>query len=206
MKKDGKMETLTKLLKQWSVRKKLLISHGSIIVLTFVMIVSLLAAIFVMESKVSELFERPTKNAFYVGDLRYAALNIEKNVNHVLAAGPEKLEQKYETFKNELTESYEMADTASEFLRTGLLTEKERQVLSDLEDCIEETKTLQKEMYEYMDIGDYASALSYHEEVFSVKLDEMLELANELDNLSIIVCLDLNCYLSNLDYLNDGLL
>lgn len=181
MKKEVEMKKLTKLLKQWPVRKKLLISHGSIIVLTFATIVALLAAIFVMESKVSELFERPTKNAFYVGDLRYAALNIEKNVNHLLASGPEKLEQNYDEFKTELTESYAMVDTAAEFLHSGLLTEKERQVLADLEDCVEETKNLQKEMYEYIGAGDYAAALTYHEDIFSVKLDEMLELANELD-------------------------
>ena len=67
------------------IKKKLIISHGLIIVSTFVLIVMLIASMVGIERYVEQMFKGPVTNSFYVGDFRYALADIPRAVNFARA-------------------------------------------------------------------------------------------------------------------------
>ena len=73
--------------KNWPIKKKLTVSHGSIIVMTFVLIVILLLGLKVIAGSVVALLEGPTTSSYYVGDIRVGLADNQRCVNRAIAIG-----------------------------------------------------------------------------------------------------------------------
>ena len=71
--KHMKKGTLNEKFKNWSVKAKLLYSFGLIILTTFILIVTLLIGMKVIEGRLVKLYEGPTMNIKYSADLYYHA-------------------------------------------------------------------------------------------------------------------------------------
>ena len=60
-----KNQSFNEKFKNMSIKKKLTLSHGIIILMTFILITVLLVSMKAIESKVDGLFEGPTTSTFY---------------------------------------------------------------------------------------------------------------------------------------------
>ena len=89
-------------IKQLPMSKKLRFSHWIIIVSTFIFIVILLAGMKSVEYYVESMFEGPTTNAFYMGDIRYGLTDIQRAINYVIAEGEDKLDVTFSEMKEDM--------------------------------------------------------------------------------------------------------
>lgn len=87
-KKEKKAKKLGwEMYKNAPIKKKLTISHGIIIVSTFLLIVVLLGAMKGIESYVEKMYTGPVTNSFYIGDFRYGLADIPRAINFARAEG-----------------------------------------------------------------------------------------------------------------------
>ena len=92
---DEEMKNFNEKFRNWPIKKKLLFSHGTIIVSTFVLIVVLLVSMVYIESRLVKLYEGPTKNVEYSSQLYYPQIDIQRGVNRVLAEGAQNVDETY---------------------------------------------------------------------------------------------------------------
>ena len=177
-------------LKEWPIKKKLLFSHGSIIVMTFILIVILLMGMVVIESKVQDLFDRPTTNMYYSGDVRYAVLDIQRGVNRVIAAGETHGAELIPVLEETMNNSVTLLNNAFPVLENGLLTEKGRSLLAEMQAVLAEGSKLRPQLMEYLENGQYQEAFEYNESIYNPCMVEFLNLANELDEIVYIAAAD----------------
>ena len=120
---------LAEKIKQWPMSKKLTFSHGIIIVSTFMFIVALLIGMKSVQSYVQSMFDGPTTNAFYMGDIRYGLTDIQRAINYVIAEGEDKLDVTFSEMKEDMDNDVNMMRNAYNILKDTLLTEKGRNLL-----------------------------------------------------------------------------
>lgn len=163
--------------KNWPIKKKLLVSHGSIIVLTFVLIVALLISMKTIESNVEALFKGPTTNTFYVGDIRVALVGNQRAINRVIAVGESVVAE--EVAKME--ENYNLMVAAHDVLVETLISEENKELLNDIWTNLEQEKVYRAELVKRMEAGDFAVVNTYDETYYTPLVAEIRGLVDELD-------------------------
>lgn len=174
MKKNKKFDEK---FKNWPIKKKLLFSHGTIIVSTFLVIVLLLIGMKTIESNIVKLFEGPTTSTFYVGDIRFGLVANQRAINRVIAVGDSVLAEE----EAKMQENYELVVAAHEVLVTTLLTEENKQTLDEIWEMLEQEKTYRAELIKLFEAGDFAGANTYDETTYTPLVDEIRAKADILD-------------------------
>lgn len=163
--------------KNWPIKKKLLVSHGSIIVLTFVLIIALLLGMTSMEKNIKTLFEGPTTSSFYIGDIRVALAGNQRAINRVIAVGESVIDEE----EAKMEENYTMMVKAHDVLVTTLLSEENKVLLADIWDFLEQEKMHRAELIKLMDAGDIEGVNKYDEENYTPLVNEIRANVDELD-------------------------
>ena len=172
---------LAEKIKQWPMSKKLTFSHGIIIVSTFMFIVALLIGMKSVQSYVQSMFDGPTTNAFYMGDIRYGLTDIQNSLNYVIAEGEEELEVTLPKMKEDMEKDVVMMRNAYNILKDTLLTEKGKNLLQDIYDELTESTKHREQIITLLEQGKLEEALRYNDENYKPMVDEMKEIADELD-------------------------
>lgn len=163
--------------KNWPIKKKLLVSHGSIIVLTFVLIVALLIGMKVIEGNIESLFEGPTTSTFYVGDIRLGLAGNQRAINRVIAVGSSVVAEE----EAKLTENYTMMVNAHDILQGTLLSQDNREILEQIWTALEQEEVYRAELIALMKAGDFNAVNTYDETYYTPLVEEMRALADQLD-------------------------
>ncbi len=163
--------------KNWPIRKKLLMSHGSIIVLTFVLIVSLLIGLKSVEGNLAQLFEGPMNSIFYVGDLRVALADNERAINRTIAVGADVVKEE----EANMQENYDKIMVAFEHLEKTLTTEENKALLVNIEKAMEQESIHRAELVALMEKGDFAGVNKYDESYYTPVVEEIRLHVEELD-------------------------
>ncbi len=133
-KKDkGGKRSFSELLKQAPIKKKLTISHGSIIVSTFLLIVVLLVSMMGIQGYVKDMYSGPVTNSYYIGDIRYALADIPRAINYARAECVlinADVDGITEEVKQDVDHAREMLQDAHEVLSESLLTEESKTQLA----------------------------------------------------------------------------
>lgn len=163
--------------KNWPIRKKLLMSHGSIIVLTFVLIVALLVGMKTIESSIVDLFEGPTTSTFYVGDIRVALAGNQRAINRVIAVGESVVAEE----EAKMEENYALMVAAHDVLVTTLMSEENKVLLEEIWTALEKEKVYRAELVALMEAGDFNGVNVYDETYYTPLVDAIRENVNVLD-------------------------
>lgn len=163
--------------KNWPIRKKLLVSHGSIIVLTFVLIIGLLISMKSIESNIVALFEGPTTNTFYIGDIRVALAGNQRAINRVIAVGESVVAEE----EAKLEENYELMVAAHDVLVTTLISEENKALLDTIWKQLEQEKIHRTELIALMNAGDFDAVNTYDETYYTPLVEEMRAEVDKLD-------------------------
>ncbi len=163
--------------KNWPIKKKLLVSHGSIIVLTFVLIVTLLIGMKVIEGNLVRLYEGPTTNTFYIGDFRYALADNQRAINRVIAVGSNVVAEE----EAKLEENYQLMASAHTVLAKNLLTQEDKATLEKIWSALEQEKVYRAELVALMNVGDFAGVNTYDESYYTPLVEEIRAQTEILD-------------------------
>ena len=163
------------------IRKKLILSHGCIIVSTFLLIAVLLVGMKNIESKVEGLFNGPTTNTFYIGDIRYGLTDIQRALNYVLAEGEENLANTLLDAEKVIEEDVQLMLNAYNVLKENLLTQDEKRILDEIYELLTETTTYREKVFELLELGEFEEAHAYNLKNYKPTIDEIKVLADELD-------------------------
>ena len=170
-------------LKNMPIEKKLLFSHGSIIVSTFVLIVVLLIAMTSIERNLVKLFEGPTNNIFYSADLYYTQIDIQRAVNRVMAEGVDRLDEMYPQLEATVARNVDTIDAAYDFLHENLITEEDRERLEAInQKLINDATPEREEVMRLLKAGRFDEAREYNNNNYKPTVDEIKELVDELED------------------------
>lgn len=178
MKKDNFNQNF----KNWPIKKKLLFSHGSIIVSTFVLIVILLCSMVYMETRLVKLYEGPTTNIKYSSQLYYPQIDIQRAVNRVMAEGADQIDVVYPQLEETVNNDLALMDEAYEVLKEHLLTAEDRATLEAIHSTLEEEVTEYREqVLAYLKQGDFDAASEYNNTYYKPAVDEIKVQIEELE-------------------------
>lgn len=163
--------------KNWAIKKKLLASHGSIIVLTFILIVVLLIGVKSVEGNLVALYEGPTTSTFYVGDIRVALAGNQRAINRVIAVGESALAEE----EAKMEENYNQMVAAHDVLVTTLLSDENKALLEDVWTALEQEKEYRAEMVAMMEAGDFEGVNTLDETYYTPLVDEIRAHIDTLD-------------------------
>ncbi len=167
-------KTFNEKLKNMPIKKKLIISHGSIIVSTFILITTLLIAMKSIEGNLEKMFNGPTENIWYSTDLYYTQIDIQRMVNRTLAEGPEMLDEMYPRLEETINENLAIMDKAYAVLDENLLTVADRNTLHSINDMLNNEATPYRvEVLRLIQAGDYEAALEYNDTYYKPTVDKI---------------------------------
>ena len=174
-------KSLEEKIKQLPMSKKLTFSHGIIIVSTFIFIVVLLAGMKSVEYYVQSMFDGPTTNAFYMGDIRYGLTDIQRALNYVVAEGESELDTTLPKMKEDMQKDVDMMKNAYNILKDTLLTEESRKLLQEIYEELTESTKHREQVVALLEQGKLEEAMQYNDANYKPMVDEMKEIADELD-------------------------
>ena len=164
------------------IKKKLIISHGSIIVSTFILIVLLLCGMMAFEKKLVQMYEGPTTNIWYSADLYYTQIDIQRSVNRVMAEGVDALEETYPAMEAEINENLQIMDEAYLLLKDNLITEEDRASLEEIQEKLNNEATPHRtEVLRLLKEGDFEAAHEYNNTYYKPTVDAIKVLIDELE-------------------------
>ena len=163
--------------RNWSIKKKLMFSHGTIIVSTFILIAVLLVGMKSIESNVVELFEGPTTNSYYVGDIRFGLVANQRAINRVIAVGDSVLAEEEAKMEENVQKIYDAHDV----LVKTLISEENKATLNEIWDMMDEEAAYRAELIALLEAGDYEGANKYDEETYTPLVDRLREQTDILD-------------------------
>lgn len=168
--------------KNWPIKKKLLFSHGSIIVSTFVLIVILLSSMVYMESRLVKLYEGPTTNIKYSSQLYYPQIDIQRGINRVMAEGEAKINETYPQLEATINSNLALMNEAYEVLCDNLLTEENKALLEDINNQLSnEVTDYRTKVMEYLKQGDFEAASEYNNTYYKPAVDEIKNRIEDLE-------------------------
>lgn len=169
-------------LKSWPIRKKLLFSHGSIIISTFVLIVVLISSMVYIESRLVKLYEGPTVNIKYANQLYYPQIDIQRAVNRAMAEGVENLDEIYPNVEESINKDLALIDEAYQALHGNLLEKENEALLEDINDKLtNEITPYREQVLEYLKAGDFDAAREYNNTYYKPAVDGIKDEIAELE-------------------------
>lgn len=166
------------------IGKKLLISHGLIILGTFILIVTLLGAMKMIEGYVDKMFQGPVTNSFYIGDFRYALSDIPRAINYARAEAKAEGVDMSAVIKQsgaDIKEDWDMITNAHDILEDTLLSEEGKAKLSTIYTHINEAQGNLDKVMTLLEEGDVDSAGSCYDKELKPILDSIRAEVEELD-------------------------
>ena len=145
--------------------------------MTFVLIVTLLISMKVIEGNIVNLFEGPTTSTFYVGDIRFGLTDNQRAINRVIAVGSSVVDVE----EANLAANYELMVKAHEVLEGTLLSEENKVILEQIWEALEQEEVYRTELIALMDAGDFEGVNNYDEDYYTPLVEEMRALADQLD-------------------------
>ena len=175
-------KTFSEKFKNWPMKKKLLISHGTIIVFTVIVSIILVMGMQLIKSRVSQLHSGPTMNLYYSAQLYYPQIDIQRAVNRMMAEGVDSLDEMYPQLEDTVNKDLKIMDDAYAFLKKNLLTEENKATLEDINDIlVNEVTGYRIEVLRLLKAGDFEAAREYNNNYYKPAVDDVKAIIEELD-------------------------
>lgn len=169
-------------IRNWSIKKKLISSFGLIIVATFVLIVTLLVGMKVIEGRLVKLYEGPTMNIRYSAELYYPQLDIQRAVNRVMAEGVDRLDEMYPQLEETVNKNLVIMDEAYASLYDSLLEQENKDKLEAINDKLNNEVTgYRVEVLALLKQGNFEAAREYNNTYYKPAVDEVKVMIEELE-------------------------
>lgn len=174
--------TFAEKFRNWPMKKKLIVSHGTIIVFTVIVSLILIMGMRLIDSRLTQLHSGPTMNLYYSAQLYYPQIDIQRAVNRVMAEGVDRLDEMYPQLEDTIDKNLKIMNTAYAFLSKNLLTEENKATLEDINNILENKVTgYRVEVLRLLKSGDFEAAREYNNMYYKPAVDDVKEMIEELD-------------------------
>ena len=171
------MNNFNEKFKNMSIKKKLLLSFGTIIVSTFILIIALLVGMVTIEQTVVGLFEGPTTNTYYINDIRLGLVGNQRAINRVIAVGTKVLAEE----KTIMEANAKKVRDAYDILVNTLISEENKKSLAVIYNSLHEEELHRKELVKLFEAGRFSDANAYDEQYYTPIVNTIREQAELLD-------------------------
>lgn len=172
--------------KNWPIKKKLTCSFGLIIVTTFVLIVTLLVGMKIIQGRLSRLYNGPTMNVYYSEEMYYPQVDIQRATNRMLAKGVDHVDELYPQLEETVTKNWTITDNAYAYLSKNLMTKEDRDRLEEINSQLHgEISEYQTEMMRLIKEKDFDAASEYNDTYYMPAVNQVKDMIEELQ-LSIL--------------------
>ena len=171
------MNNFNEKFKNMSIKKKLLLSFGTIIVSTFILIIALLVGMVTIEQTVVGLFEGPTTNTYYINDIRLGLVGNQRAINRVIAVGTKVLAEE----KTIMEANAKKVRDAHDILVNTLISEENKKSLAVIYNSLDEEELHRKELIKLFEAGRFSDANAYDEQYYTPIVNTIREQAELLD-------------------------
>ena len=168
--------------RNYSIKKKLLISHGIIIALATVIITVLLFGMGSIKGKLDGLYEGPLTNIEAIGDIRYALTDILRAMDRIMAETDVELTEAYSVMKKDVETDVEILLAASDKLEKNLITEESKEKLAEMLGKIDEGEKIRPQIMELLKDGDFEEVYDLNFKTYLPMVEEIKALADELES------------------------
>mgnify|MGYP003375112001 FL=1 len=165
----------------YPLKKKLLISHGIIVLLSMIITIVLLSGMVFIKSKVDGLYERPLKNIDAVGDIRYGVVDVLRAMDRIIAEDQRDSKEAYELMEADVEEDVELILAGIETLKSGLMTGEGTDLLNQIIAAVDNGEAIRPRVMEALK-EDSGSAEAY-DLCFNEYLPEVEGIAELTDEL-----------------------
>ena len=164
--------------KDISMAKKLVSSHGSIIVSTFILIVVLLFEMSGLKTNIHRMYEGPVQNVAYSADLYYTQIDIQRAVNRVMAEGT----HMYSALEDTVNKNLEIMDNAYQMLKKNLITDEDHARLEAIQSkLMNEATPYRTEVMRLLKAGKVKEAQDYNNTYYTPLVDEIKQMVDEFE-------------------------
>lgn len=167
-------------LKNLPIKKKLLFSHGSIVILAMIVILILLFGMKNISGKVEGIFEGPMTNIDAIGDVKYGLADLQRAINRLLAEGEENMLNNYSTFETTMNKDVDLVLKAVGELEQHLIGDQNKETLNELKKKIEEGENIRPEVVQYMKDGNFTAAYDLNYNTYLPIVNEISVIAADL--------------------------
>lgn len=165
----------------YPLKKKLLISHGIIVLLSMIITIVLLSGMVFIKGKVDGLYERPLKNIDAVGDIRYGVVDVLRAMDRIIAEDQRDSKEAYELMEADVEEDVELILAGIETLKSGLMTGEGTDLLNQIIAAVDNGEAIRPRVMEALK-EDSGSAEAY-DLCFNEYLPEVEGIAELTDEL-----------------------
>lgn len=134
--------------KNYSIKKKLWISHGIILMVSVVITIALLGGMISIKSKVDDLYEKPLKNIEAISDVRYGTSDILRAMDRIIAEDKKDPQEAYKIMQADVERDVEIIQTATKVLQEGLLTKEGQEILNKILNAVDEGEKIRPQVME----------------------------------------------------------
>ena len=168
--------------KNMPIKKKLVSSFGIIIVTTFVLILTLLGGMKIIEGRMVQLYEGPMMNIHYASELYYPQLDIQRAVNRMMAEGVGSLDEMYPQLEETVNKDLAIMDEAYANLSKNLMTQEDKDRLNAINDkLVNEVSGHRIEVLKLLKNRKFAEAREYNNNYYKPAVDETKVMIEEFE-------------------------
>lgn len=177
-----KKKRLSERVKNWPVKKKLVGSFGAVIISTFILIVALIAGMKIIEGRLKKMYQGPLMNIRYSSQLYYPQLDIQRELNRVMAEGVGKLGDTYSQLEDTVEKNHTLMDEAYAELKVRLLEQENKDRLEAIHNKLtNEIAKYQEEVLALLKQKDFDAAKEYNNTYYKPSVDEVKVMIEELE-------------------------
>lgn len=169
-----------KKMKDMSIKKKLITSFGSIIIMSAIVIIMILSSMLNMSEKVNDLYRGPFQNVDDIWIVRRNLLDIQREINRLMAEGGDNLKERYETFKATIDTDVEQLETALNELDTHLQNADNLELLREIEAEVADGENIRANIMMMLEQGQFQNAYDYNYESYLPVVNNINALTVEL--------------------------
>lgn len=169
--------------RNWSIKKKLLISHGTITVLAIFVGIILICGMMGIKSKVQSIYEGPLTNIDAIGSVRYGLTDLQRAINRLMVEGESEVADKYPTFEATVEKDVNLIVTSTDTLQAHLLTDENKAKLQQMVDKINEGEKIRPQVMELLKKGEFDEAYDLNYNTYLPIVNEISSLSEELQNM-----------------------
>lgn len=169
--------------RNWSIKKKLLISHGAITALSVFVIIILLLGMSSIKGKLDSLYQGPLTNIDAIGNFRYGLTDLQRAINRLMVEGAEGVAERYPTFETTVNRDVELVLTSAATLQEHLLTDQNKAKLQAMMDKVEEGEQVRPQLMSLLENGKFDEAYDLNYNTYLPIVNEISTLTGELEDM-----------------------
>lgn len=177
------MNKLKERIKNYPIKRKLIVTVGSITVLAVVVAVIILIGMQYITTNVKGIYEGPMNNMSDVNDVKYGLTDLQRAINRLLAEGGENLADGYATFESTVEEDVNLVVSAVASMEKNFKTAEGRNKLAQLKAEIDEGEKIRPQVMELLKGGRFEEAYSLNYETYLPIVQEIKNLTGELEDI-----------------------